>query len=135
VSAESAARDAAGAAEVARSYLAAFATGDPDLVAAHVSDDFVNDHTSALGSGCVGREEYRRRLPGFLGAFADLRYEPEQVIADGGSVAVAYRMTARSDGHPIDLRGVMVIEVVDNRITQRTDYWDSLTFLRQTGAA
>jgi steroid delta-isomerase-like uncharacterized protein len=135
VSAESAARDAAGAAEVARSYLAAFATGDPDLVAAHVSDDFVNDHTSALGSGCVGREEYRRRLPGFLGAFAELHYEPERVIADGGWVAVAYRMTATRDGHPVDLRGVMVIEVVDNRITQRTDYWDSLTFLRQTGAA
>ena len=120
---------------VVLAYLAAFATGDPDTVAAHVSDDFVNDHTSALGSGCVGRDEYRRRLPAFLGAFSGLRYEPEQVIADGGTVAVPYRMSATSDGHPVDLRGVMVFDVVDGRITRRTDYWDSLTFLRQTGAA
>jgi steroid delta-isomerase-like uncharacterized protein len=123
------------AAAVVLSYLSAFATGDPDAVAAHVSDDFVNDHTSALGSGCVGREEYRRRLPGFLGAFGDLRYEPEQVIGEGTTVAVPYRMTATSDGHPVDVRGVMVFDVADGRITRRTDYWDSLTFLRQTGAA
>jgi steroid delta-isomerase-like uncharacterized protein len=123
------------ASAVVLAYLAAFSTGDADTVAAHVSDDFVNDHTSALGSGSVGRDEYRRRLPGFLGAFSDLRYEPEQVIADGTTVAVPYRMTASSDGHPVDLRGVMVVDVVDGRITRRTDYWDSLTFLRQTGAA
>ena len=35
-------------------YLEAFATGQPDVVASFVTDDFVNEHTSALGSGCVG---------------------------------------------------------------------------------
>jgi steroid delta-isomerase-like uncharacterized protein len=121
------------AAAVARSYLDAFASGDPDVIASHVHDDFVNEHTSALGSGCTGRDEYRRRLPGFLAAFTGLRYETERVIADGGAVAAAYRMTGTSDGHPIDLRGVMILDVVDGRISRRTDYWDSLTFLRQTG--
>jgi ketosteroid isomerase-like protein len=28
----------------------------------------------------------------------------------------------------------MVLDVDDGLITRRTDYWDSLTFLRQTGA-
>lgn len=122
-------------AEVARSYLAAFASADPDRIAAHVADDFVNDHTSALGRGCVGRDEYRQRLPGFLAAFDGITYDVEQVVEDGGVVAVPYRMTATSDGHPIDLRGVMVFEITGGLIQRRTDYWDSLTFLRQTGQA
>ena len=121
--------------EVALGYLAAFSTGDPDDVAARVTEAFVNEHTAALGSGCEGRDEYRRRLPGFLGAFADLRYEPERTVADGHTVVVPYRMTATSDGHAIDLRGVMVIDVDGDLVAKRTDYWDALTFLRQTGQA
>jgi steroid delta-isomerase-like uncharacterized protein len=123
------------AADVAVAYVTSFAAGDPDAIAAHVADDFVNDHTAALGSGCVGRDEYRRRLPGFLGAFPGLRYDVERVVADDTTAAVAYRMTAISDGHPVDLRGVMLIDVADGLVTRRTDYWDSLTFLRQTGHA
>lgn len=120
---------------VVRSYLAAFAGGDAEAVAAHVSDDFVNEHTSALGSGCIGRDEYRRRLPGFLAAFEGVRYDVEDVIAEGRRVAASYRMTAVNDGHPIDVRGVMTFTVIDGRITHRTDYWDSLTVLRQTDQA
>ena len=121
------------AADVARSYLASFTSGDPDAVAAHVSAGFVNDHASALGSGCVGRDEYRSRLPGFLASFPGLRYEVQSVTADeaSGTVAVEYRMTATSDGRPIDIRGVMVMTVDAGLITRRTDYWDALTFLRQ----
>ncbi|CAN5389082.1 hypothetical protein BH23ACT3_BH23ACT3_21860 [soil metagenome] len=121
------------AAEVAASYLAAFATGDPDEVARHVAADFVNEHTAALGSGCVGRDEYRRRLPGFLASFPGLAYEVEQLIADGDRVVASYRMTARPAEGPVNIRGVMVIEVADGLMVRRTDYWDSLTYLRQTG--
>ena len=64
--------------EVARSYLASFADRDPDAIAAHVSDDFVNEHTAALGSSCEGRDEYLRRLPGFLDSMPGLRYEIER---------------------------------------------------------
>jgi steroid delta-isomerase-like uncharacterized protein len=121
------------AADVARSYLGSFASGDPDAVAAHVAPGFVNDHASALGSGCVGRDEYRSRLPGFLASFPGLEYAIQSVTADeaSGSVAVEYRMTATSDGRPIDIRGVMVMTVEAGLITRRTDYWDALTFLRQ----
>jgi ketosteroid isomerase-like protein len=120
------------AADVARSYVESFASADPDVIAAHVADGFVNEHASALGSACRGRDEYRRRLPGFLASLPGLRYDVEQVIGDGPTVAVPYRLTAVSDGHRVDLRGVMVIEVVDGAIARRTDYWDALTFLRQT---
>jgi hypothetical protein len=49
--------------DVVASYLGSFAAADPDVIADHVTADFVNEHRSALGSSCHGREEYRRRLP------------------------------------------------------------------------
>jgi steroid delta-isomerase-like uncharacterized protein len=126
--------------DVVRRYLAAFGSGDPDAVAACVTDDFVNEHLSELGSGCEGRDEYRRRLPGFLSTFAGARYS----IVDVGAldrtdvvdaVVARYRFEATYEGTPIDIPGVMWFEVRDGRVARRTDLWDSLTFLRQTGQA
>ena len=122
-------------ADVVRRYLAAFSTGDADAVAAHVTDDFVNEHTSALGESCAGRDEYRRRLPDFLSAFEGLRYEVEAVVADGSSVAAAYTMHAVHEGHPVKVRGVQWFDVAGDLIAHRVDYWDSLGFLRQVGQA
>jgi ketosteroid isomerase-like protein len=115
---------------VALAYLAAFDGGDPGD---HVTDDFVNEHTAALGSGCVGRDEYRRRLPGFLRDFAGIRYEPEDVVADGDRVVVRYRMTASFGGKPIDIRGCMWFRIDGDRVAHRVDYWDALTFQQQAG--
>jgi ketosteroid isomerase-like protein len=122
------------AAEVASGYLASFATGDPDRVAAWVSDDFVNEHTAALGSGCVGRDAYRQRLPGFLATFAGLRYDVDEVIADGERVAAAYTMHAEFQGTPFSVRGVMRFAVGGGKVAHRIDYWDSLQFLLQVDA-
>lgn len=118
--------------DLAIAYVAALSSGDPERVAALVSDDFVNEHASALGTGSNGRSAYRRRLDGFFGQFRDLTYHVVDTIADGGKVAVRYRMTAVHDGHPIDIPGVMLIEIRDGLITHRLDVWDSLTFLHQT---
>jgi ketosteroid isomerase-like protein len=110
------------AVDVVRRYLAAFASGDPDVVAA-----------------CV-RDEYRRRLPGFLSTFAGARYSIVDVgaldRADGVEAVVArYRFEAEYERTPIDIPGVMWFEVREGLVARRTDLWDSLTFLRQTGQA
>jgi steroid delta-isomerase-like uncharacterized protein len=122
-------------AEICLSYLEAFSTGDPDAVAAFVSDDFINEHTAALGSGCVGIVEYRQRLPGFLASMPGLRYEIEDVVANGDRVFAAYTLRTTANDRPLAVRGVMRFEVRDGRIAHRVDYWDSLVFQRQAGMA
>lgn len=116
------------------SYLAALSARDVAAVLACVSDDFHNEHTSALGSTSRGRDEYRSRLPGFLAQFSGLQYEVVDSIVEGERVAVRYRLTANFESYPIDIPGVMLFEVSGGVVTKRTDVWDSLTFLRQTGA-
>jgi len=121
--------------EICVGYLEAFSNGDPDAVAAFVTDDFVNEHTAALGGGCVGIDEYRQRLPGFLASMPGLRYEIEDVVADGDRVCAAYTLRTTVNDRPIAVRGVMRFVVRDGRIAHRVDYWDSLVFQRQAGLA
>jgi steroid delta-isomerase-like uncharacterized protein len=122
-------------AQICTSYLLAFGSGDADQVVDCVTDDFVNEHTSALGSGCVGKAEYARRVPGFLASMPELRYEIEDVVADGDRVFAAYTLHARVNDRAVSVRGAMRFVVRDGLIAHRTDYWDSLVFQRQAGLA
>jgi predicted ester cyclase len=119
---------------IAHAYLVALSGGDPDTIAALVTDDFENEHTSALGSSSYGRLGYRDRLPGFLAQFIGLNYEIISTVTEGAQVALRYQLTAVHEGHAIEIPGVMLFEIEDELIAKRTDVWDSLTFLRQIGA-
>ena len=119
--------------EVATSYLESFAKKDPDLIASHVSENFKNIHTSALGDPCEGRSSYRNRLPGFLEKFKDLTYECEEMIAHDEKVFVSYLMKADVDGSKISIHGVFNLRIINGFIESRIDYFDSLTFLKQIG--
>ena len=121
-------------AEIARSYLRSFGTRDPRVIASHVTDDFVNEHTSALGSNSVGSEAYLERLPGFLADMIDLNYEVEDLVDQDETVAVFYVLTAKwQGGVSIRIRGVQRLVMINGLISHRTDYWDSQTFLNQIG--
>lgn len=120
-------------AQVCAAYLAAFASGLPEQVTVLVTDDFVNEHTAALGSGCVGKTEYAQRVPGFLASMPGLRYEVEEIIAEGDRVAAAYTLHTHVNGHDIAVRGMMRFRVEGGLIAHRTDYWDSLVFQQQAG--
>jgi len=122
-------------AEVCQAYLAAFATANPDAVTALVTDDFVNEHTAALGSGCVGKAEYASRVPGFFASMPGLRYDVEDVVADGPRVMAAYTLHTTVNDRPIAVRGVMRFRVEGELIAHRVDYWDSLVFKQQAGLA
>ena len=113
--------------------MSSFEDGDPDEIAAHVSDDFENVHKSALGDSCIGRAAYRDRLPAFLSAFEGLSYELLETVTEGNRGAAAYLMRAVHDGAPVEIPGMFNFVVADGLIRRRVDYFDSLTFLRQTG--
>ncbi len=119
--------------EIALSYLNAFSSGDPDAVAAYVSENFENNQIGLLGTGCKGRDEYRRRLAGYLGTFQNIQYTPEDIIHDGDRVAIAYRMTAQDNDRSIEIYGVMLITISDGLVSVRSDYWDGLSYLQQVG--
>lgn len=122
-------------AELCTGYLRSFETGDAAQVVAFVSDDFVNEHTAALGSGCIGKAEYAQRVPGFLASMPGLRYEIEDVLADGDRVCAAYTLHTHINDRIVAVRGIMRFRVRDGLIAHRTDYWDSLVFQRQAGLA
>ena len=119
-----------------RAYLAALNAHDPDAVAALVSDDFFNEHTSVRGTSVRGRDAYRRRLDGFLADMADLHYEIEDLVAAGEKAVVAYRMSARwgePQRRPFTVRGVFWFETREGLITHRVDYRDGIDFEQQVG--
>ncbi|MDG2428692.1 MAG: nuclear transport factor 2 family protein [Acidimicrobiales bacterium] len=120
---------------MAISYLASFATGQPDAIAAHVHSDFEKIHWSALGESSVGRDTYREQLPEFLKDFKELQYESIDTIAEGDRVVISYVMRALYDGHPIEIPGMLDLVITDGLIRRRIDIFDSLTFLRQIGQA
>ena len=129
-----------GSAGIARSYLEALGNDDPAAVAAHVSDDFVNEHQSEIGGGSTGRTAYLERLPGFMGSFPNRSYTIAEIVVgpagtntgDTEVVAVRYRFGADVGDHRIDIPGVMWFGIRDAHITRRIDTWDSLTFFHQT---
>src|SRR5690606_4835874 len=101
---------------------------DPDLIASHVTDDFVNEHVSERGDSLRGRAAYRNRLDSFLASFPELAYDVESLVADRDQVVVAYRMRAlRADPDPsrqpcpIDVRGVFWFTVRAGAIAHRAD--------------
>ncbi len=119
--------------ECVQSYLASFASGDPEQIAAHVTDAFENNQMSVLAEGCRGRETYKKRLAAFLSNFANLRYQIEEMIVAADRVAVAYQMNAREGEAEIEIHGVMLLTVTDGLISKRSDYWDGLTYQQQAG--
>jgi steroid delta-isomerase-like uncharacterized protein len=114
-----------------RDYLDALNRGEADAIAACVSEDFINEHTSTLGETIVGREAYHKRVSQFLQSFAELHYDIESMIVDGGEVAVPYRMSAVWRERPFTIRGMFRFTVEQGLIVHRVDYWDSADFMRQ----
>ncbi|MFI6284275.1 nuclear transport factor 2 family protein [Streptomyces sp. NPDC051018] len=128
---------AQGTREAVESYLAALNSGDADRIADRVTEDFHNEHTSALGRSVHGRSAYRERLTAFLTEFRELAYTTEDLLVDGDRAVLAYRMTFRWAGAAhrpeIRIRGVFRFRVRDGAVAHRIDYWDGAEFHRQAG--
>jgi ketosteroid isomerase-like protein len=122
-------------AEAVGHYLDALNLGDPDVIAGCVTEDFFNEHTSALGRSLHGRAAYRERLPSFLTEFTGLHYDVEDTIVERDRAAVAYTMTCQwgRERKPLCIRGVFRFRVAGGLIAHRVDYWDGAEVTRQLG--
>lgn len=146
-------KSGADARAVALAYLHALGGTDPSAVSSLVAADFRNEHHAALGSGCVGRDEYARRLPNFFAAFPNRKYDIVEMsvgslvdaashdantaggsLHDAAEVVVNYRFGADAGDIRIDIPGVMWISVRDGEVTRRLDCWDSSIYHDQTTA-
>jgi steroid delta-isomerase-like uncharacterized protein len=116
---------------VVERYLAALNAGDADEVAACVTEDFHNEHTSATARSLTGRTAYRERLGGFLAEFENLHYDVEELLVDDDRAAVGYVMTFRIGGKPVRVRGMFWFRVEEGLIAHRRDYWDGTTVKQQ----
>ena len=119
--------------DIALKYIESFSSGDPNAIVSHVAEDFQNNQISILGDDCTGRDAYRKRLVGFLAGFRDLRYSTDKIIAEDNNIAIAYTMKFEENNRPIEIQGVMLLTIEEGLITVRTDYWDGISYLRQTG--
>jgi ketosteroid isomerase-like protein len=66
--------------------------GDLDAASGYVAPDL------ALNGEQIGREAYKRRDEAMRAAFPDLRYDIEDLVAEGDTVVARWRMTGTHEG-------------------------------------
>lgn len=106
-------------------------------------DSRVVDHDPAPGQG-PGPEGYIEFFIDLREAFADLKIEIKQTVADDHCVAIAYKLTGvhkgryqdvPASGHTIIVRGVQIARFYGGQMVERWGALDELGILEQLGVA
>ena len=115
---------------------------DLDAMIAAYADDLVVEFV-ALGLVVRGPDEFRRFFTELFTAVPDLDTTYELAAASDGTAVVQWRNRGHFTGGPfqgiepngreVDLRGVDVMRVENDRIAHNTVYYDSMNFARQVG--
>ena len=127
--------------EHARSYFQAFADRDPDAMAAHWSEDGIEDMVPV--AVLRGPDHLKRFFGELFAAVPDSQVTVQRVVADDRHAVVEWRMTGTFSGGPfqgiepngrhVELRGADILEIEDGRILRNTVYYDGASFARQVG--
>jgi predicted ester cyclase len=90
-----------------------------------------------------GRGAVFEHFAAVLAALPDIHFDLEQVVAEGETVFVAWRLTGRfsgapfygvaATGRPIDIRGVDRFTVREGKVTSVFAAYDSMNFAIQAG--
>jgi steroid delta-isomerase-like uncharacterized protein len=119
-----------------------FRTGDPDVVDSVLADNVVQ-HISGLPPEAQSREGFKRLLPALPRAFPDAAFEPENLVAEGDTVAFRLTWTATHRGEffgipPTGARASVtemhLLRIADGKIGERWGEWDALGLMQQLGA-
>ncbi len=125
----------------ARRYFAALQLRDPHAMAACWSDDGVEEIVPLRVMR--GPEEIGAFFTGLFAAMPDAETTVHNVVAGERQAAVEWRMVGTFTGEPfegvsatdgrLDLRGLDLLEIEDERILNDTVYYDGADFMRQLG--
>jgi steroid delta-isomerase-like uncharacterized protein len=127
--------------EIARRYFAALQARDPDAMAACWSEDGVEDIVPLRVMR--GPDEVREFFAGLFRALPDAETTVHNVVASESQAAVEWRTVGTFTGEPfegveatggrLELRGLDLLEIEDDRILKNTAYYDGAAFMRQLG--
>jgi predicted ester cyclase len=104
--------------------------------------DQVLDHPE-MGRPVRGLEILERKIGDMVGAFPDMRFDPEDVVAEGDQVAVRFTLTGtqngqlgpvKASGRPIVQSGMAVYDMRDGKIAEVRIREDLLQMLDQLRA-
>ena len=114
--------------------------GNLDAASGYVAPDL------ALNGEQIGREAYKRRDEAMLAAFPDLRYDIEDLVAEGDTVVARWRLTGTHEGDlagptmsvppsgkRIDLWGMSLCRIEGGKVTENWESFDMMEFLGQLG--
>ena len=121
-------------------------TSDADigaLVDEHVTHDFI-EHEEMPGTvAASGRDQAVQSLSAMQGAFSDLRFNVEDIIAEGDKVVARLTITGThtgefmdipASGNKIDVKVIDIFQLRDDRISAHWGVTDSAAMMMQIGA-
>jgi len=127
--------------ETARRYFAALQARDPDAMAACWSEDGVEDIVPLRVMRGPG--EVREFFARLFAALPDAETTVHNVVASDRQAAVEWRTVGTFTGAPfegveatggrLELRGLDLLDIEDDRILKNTAYYDGAAFMRQLG--
>jgi hydroxyacylglutathione hydrolase len=128
---------------VARAYFEALARGERDAQQRHYAADVQANLHGVVGP--TGRDEMAAFFGELFDAFPDLRFAIVETVAEGDGVAVRWRargtfagpgsfMGFEPNGARVDIEGVDLVRVRDERISVIDAYMNGAELARQLGA-
>ena len=103
--------------------------------------DFYDDAVKLQGypPGIEGKEGARAFYYGFFDAFDDGRVEVEEILVEGDTAAIRFRLTGThagellgvpASGNPVDVTGQSFIRVRDGKFVERIQQMDGVALLQ-----
>jgi ketosteroid isomerase-like protein len=113
--------------DVVRRLAAAMNAHDLDAMASLIAEDYRSEQPLHPGREFVGRAQMRANWAAMLAGIPDFRAELVRSTQDGGTTWSEWRWTGRrTDGRPMDVRGVTLFEVSDGRIVAGRLYMEDV---------
>lgn len=123
--------------QVLRAYYGAWAEGDGEAARDLLADDYCGHVHTLAGTDEHDADDVCERVERHAGAFENVDYEVEDVVAGDGRVAarVTMRASHRETGRDGETVGLVLLRVDGGRIAEEWSSWDYLGLAERLGLA